>query len=253
MNSTALLVKWVVDGNAPVDKIIFADTGGEREDVYENVERVSNWLRRHGMPGVEITRKGGRPETLEQYALRTKYLPSMAYGRKGCSWKFKIEPQNREVNRWLPAKAAWRSGQKVVKLIGYGYEEQKRLAKARLEDDKYFYRFPLNEWEMDREDCENVIKSVGLPIPGKSSCFFCPSSKKHEIVSLPKHLQERAIRIERVAREAGNMKTVKGLGRQFSWEELLKGADVPEADVMPCMYCADGPEEVNACAFDPDL
>lgn len=243
LNSTALLVKWVVDGNAPIDRIIFADTGGERESTYENVHRVSDWLQRHGMPAVEITRKGGRDETLEQYSLRTKHLPSLAYGTKGCSWKFKIEPQNRDINRWPVARRTWKNGGKVIKLIGYGYEEQKRLAKAKLEDEKYFYRFPLNEWGMDRSDCERVIRHVGLQVPGKSACFFCPSSKKHEILALPIELKTRPIRLETVARDAGNMRTTKGLGRQFAWSDYLAGADVPEPTVVPCMHCVDGPAE----------
>lgn len=243
LNSTALLVKWVTDGNAPIDKIIFADTGGERESTYENVHRLSDWLQRHGMPAVEITKKGGRDETLEQYALRTKHLPSLAYGTKGCSWKFKIEPQNRDVNRWPLAQRAWKQGIKVVKLIGYGYEEQRRLAKAKLEDEKYIYRFPLNEWEIDREGCERIIRHVGLPIPGKSACFFCPSSKKAEILALPIELQRRAIRLEVVAKEAGNMRTTKGLGRQFAWGEFLAGQEVPEPTIAPCMYCVDGPDD----------
>ena len=195
------------------------------------------------MPAVEITRKGGRDETLEQYSLRTKYLPSLAYGTKGCSWKFKIEPQNRDINRWPVARRTWKNGGKVIKLIGYGYEEQKRLAKAKLEDEKYFYRFPLNEWGMDRSDCERVIRHVGLQVPGKSACFFCPSSKKHEILALPIELKTRAIRLETVARDAGNMRTTKGLGRQFAWSDYLAGADVPEPTVVPCMHCVDGPAE----------
>lgn len=245
LNSTALLVKWVIDGNAPIDKIIFADTGGERTHTYENVHRVSEWLVKHGMPAVEITRKGGRQETLEQYALRTRHLPSLAYGTKGCSWKFKIEPQNRDVNRWPLAKQAWKRGDKVIKLIGYGYEEQRRLAKAKLEDEKYFYRFPLNEWEVDRAGCERIIRHVGLPVPGKSACFFCPSSKKAEILALPADLKARAIHIEVVAREAGHMRTTKGLGRQFAWGDFLNGAEVPEPIVMPCMHCVDGPDDTE--------
>lgn len=243
LNSTALLVKWVLDKNAPIDKIIFADTGGERDYTYENVHRLSEWLQQHGMPAVQVTKKGGRDETLEQYALRTEYLPSLAYGTKGCSWKFKIEPQNREVNQWPMAKRCWKAGDKVVKLIGYGFEEQKRLAKAKLEDEKYIYRFPLNEWEIDRAGCERIIRHVGLPVPGKSSCFFCPSSKKHEILALLADLQTRAIRIEQVASAAGNMRTTKGLGRQFAWGDFLNGATVPEPTVVPCMYCVDGPED----------
>ena len=39
-----------------------------------------------------------------------------------------------------------------------------------------------------RDDCVAAIARVGLPQPGKSACFFCPSSKKHEIITLALHL-----------------------------------------------------------------
>jgi hypothetical protein len=239
LNSTALLVKWVLDENHPPDRIIFADTGGERPETYEHVHRFNEWLVAHGMPSIEVTHKGGRQETLEEYSIRSRTLPSLAYGHKGCSWKFKIEPQERDINRWPMARRFWGMSDKVVKLIGYGAEEQKRISKAKLEDDKYFYRFPLDEWGLDRSGCEDVIRRVGLTPPPKSSCFFCPSTKKTEILALPPELQRRAIRIEQVAQSAGNLRTVKGLGRNFAWQEFLAGADVPEAPGETCMYCAD--------------
>ncbi len=34
--------------------------------------------------------------------------------------------------------------------------------------------FPLIDLRMDRQDCINVIQRAGLPVPPKSSCFFCP-------------------------------------------------------------------------------
>lgn len=64
-----------------------------------------------------------------------------------------------------------------------------------------------------------VIERAGLPRPGKSSCFFCPSMKKKEIQALWENypdLFERAIALEH-----GSAKTnvsVKGLGRDWSWE-----------------------------------
>ncbi|MGF6738486.1 hypothetical protein [Paraburkholderia atlantica] len=239
LNSTALLVRWVVDGYVPVDKIQFADTGDERPEVYEHIHRFSEWLVRHGMPAIEITRKGGRQETLEQYSLRTGHLPSIAYGRKSCSHKFKIEPQERDVNRWPVARETWKRDEKVIKLIGYGAEEQKRITKAKIEDEKYIYRFPLDEWGMYRTDCADIIRHVGLPVPGKSSCFHCPASTKQEILALPRELQQRAIHIEDNARARGNLKTVKGLGRKFAWRDFLAGAQVDEAPAAVCMYCND--------------
>lgn len=239
LNSTALAVRWVIDGLTPPHRITFADTGNERQETYDHVGAFSEWLVRHGMPPILITRKGGRVETLEQYSLRTMHLPALAYGGKSCSLKFKVEPQERDINRWDLARAAWKAGSKVVKIIGYGYEEQRRIAAAKVEDEKYFYRFPLNEWRVDRQGCVDIIRSVGLKEPPKSSCFFCPASTKAEILALPQNLKNRAMAMEFVANAAGNLITSKGLGRRFSWTEFLAGADVPEPIASPCMYCVD--------------
>ena len=34
------------------------------------------------------------------------------------------------------------------------------------------------EWGWDRDRCIRAIQEAGLPLPGKSSCFFCPSMKR---------------------------------------------------------------------------
>jgi hypothetical protein len=91
-------------------------------------------------------------------------------------------------------------------------------------DQHYFvYWYPLLEWAYDRQRCQQIIAAAGLPIPMKSSCFFCPASKKQEIVWLQEHhpeLLERALEIERNAQ--AKLTSVKGLGRSFSWEAYLK-------------------------------
>ena len=40
------------------------------------------------------------------------------------------------------------------------------------------------EWGWDRNRCIQEIRDAGLPLPGKSSCFFCPSMKRREIRTL---------------------------------------------------------------------
>ena len=57
----------------------------------------------------------------------------------------------------------------------------------------------------------------------KSTCWFCPASKKAEIVWLQEHhsdLLERALRIEDNAQ--AKLTSVKGLGRSYSWRDFLR-------------------------------
>jgi hypothetical protein len=229
-NSTAYLIEMVRLGE-PVDLILAADTGGERPEVYKFAALFSEWLVDHGYPPVITVRKGGRQETLEENCLRLNMLPSLAYGFKGCSHKYKIEPQEKFVNNWEPARKAWARGQRVVKLIGYDIDESHRAAIP--EDKKYTYRYPLLEWKWGREDCVEAIKAAGLPSPGKSACFFCPSTTKPEILALRRDhpdLLERALNMEMQAEIHDNFKTINGLGRRLNWNRFVHKVEQAERE-----------------------
>ena len=184
-NSTALLI-GLHQHRIPVDLILFADTGAEHPHTYAYLEVMDRWLKDHGMPPiirVYKTTRDGKRLTLEDECLQSCSLPSIAYGFKRCSLKHKI-------------------------LLGD------------LADRKYSKWYPLMEWGWTRDDCIRQIEAAGLPQPGKSSCFFCPSMKPDEITALREQhpdLFRRALALEDNARK--NLKTVTGLGRNYSWRE----------------------------------
>mgnify|MGYP001573553860 FL=1 len=136
---------------------------------------------------------------------------------------------------WLPATEAWERGEKVDRLIGIHAGETRR---GRIPDDsKYRYVYPLREWKWGQEECQDAIKRAGLQVPCKSACFFCPARRKPEIIQLAKEhpdLMDRAIAIERQAIATGNLKTVKGLGRNYSWEALLKADNQQQRLFIDC-------------------
>lgn len=222
-NSTALLVGMIERGVYP-DLILFADTGSEKPHTYEHIIEVNEWLADRAVAPIITVRKGGRQESLEENCLRMDMLPSIVYGYKSCSSKFKREPQDKFCNNWAPARAAWAAGLKVQKYIGYDADEERR-AKIKA-DDKYDYVYPLIEWGWGREECVEAIARAGLPQPGKSACFFCPSSTRDEIDALKQTypvLFYRALALETNAE--ANLQTVAGLGRRFSWHEHADGDD----------------------------
>ena len=223
-NTTALLVGlW--QHRIPVDLILFADTGAEHPHTYAYLEIMDKWLKDHGMPPItrvyKFTREGERL-TLEDECLRSGTLPSIAYGFKRCSLKHKIGPQEKYCNHHPDCRRVWDAGKKVIKFVGYDAGETARSEKVLLRDladPKYSMWYPLMEWGWHREDCIRVIEAAGLPQPGKSSCFFCPSMKEQEILALREQhpdLFRRAIALEDNA--LPGLKTVKGLGRNYSWK-----------------------------------
>lgn len=213
-DSTAELIEMQKREIMP-DLILFADTGGERSETYWYITMFSLWLVNHGMPPITVV-KGSK--TLEDDCLTRKALPSLAYGFKTCSQRFKAQPQDKYLNHYSLAIEAWKKGEEVTKCIGYEYGEERRMRDSL--DKKYTNWFPLIEWEMDRDDCIKTIADAGLPQPGKSSCFFCPSMKKAEIFELREShpdLLKRALDMENNA----ELTMIPGLGRSYSWNSLI--------------------------------
>jgi len=244
-NSDALLIGMVEKGYPAPAAILFANTGGERPRTYEHLAVVSEYLVKRGYPAITEVQRVKKDQTLNTLELRsyeTRTLPAIAYGYKTCSHKFKIQPQEKWCNNHKPFKARWKAGGKVTRYIGYDFAETRRWMKAKVEDDKYFYQFPLVEWEWDRTQCLAAIDRAGLPQPGKSACFFCPSSKKLEIVQLRTEyplLFQRALDME--ARAMPGLKKVKGLGRNFAWRDIDLALQQKDEEIsMPeCGYCVD--------------
>lgn len=226
-NSTAMLIGMAERGERP-DLILFADTGAERPEIYAYIEHFSRWLTERGFPRVITVKRHtthgqhGRYETLEENCLVNGVLPSISYGFKGCSMKFKGDVLDKFVNKWPPAIKAKRQDAPIYRAIGFDISEIRR--KRKRSSGYWRFLYPLDEWMTDRPGCERLILDAGLCLPGKSACFFCGAAKKREVIELSKthpDLFDRAVAIERRAIESGSLTTVKGLGRHWSWEELV--------------------------------
>ena len=212
-NSTAMVCEMVRRGET-IDAIVFADTGGERPETYAHVLDFSAWLVAHGYPAIVTVNKKTKVgdeivETLERECLLRNQLPGIAYGFGSCSDKWKQQP----FRTWLAAQP-W---QVVTVCIGFDANEQRRADRGTACKNGYEKRYPLIEFGMGRAECIAAISAAGIKQPGKSACFYCPSSKKHEILALPPDLQARAIAMEQNA----DLTSIKGLGRNFAWGDLV--------------------------------
>jgi hypothetical protein len=244
LNSTAMLVEMHRRGEPAPDLILFADTGSERPETYAYLPIMQAWLASIGWPAIQ-TVKNASPiagdASLGDECLRKSVLPSLAYGGHSCSIKWKIVPQDkkcREVFGWNSKTKTWNHGATIRKLIGYdaGPADARRVKHAAGRGEPgYEYRYPLVEWNLDRAGCERVIREAGLPVPRKSSCWFCPAMKLREIEELAQTqpaLHARALEIEDRAHARG-LRTVKGLGRSFSWRNPPPPVDPSVAALTP--------------------
>lgn len=218
-NSTAMLCGFR-ERNIRPDFISFADTGAEMPHTYEHVAAMQAQVKAWWGQPLHVVHKlrEGKFEGLENECLRGAKLPALAYGSRACSVKYKHEPQN----RMMKARMKERGIKIGTRAIGFDAGEAHRVKPS---TDKWATNwYPLVEWEWRREDCIATIKRHGLPQPGKSACFFCPASKRGEVLRMrdeQPELLERALEIERRAQTGAN-RQVRGLGGERNlWSTWL--------------------------------
>lgn len=206
------------------DFIVMADPGKENPLTYEYIDYFNIWLIVHNQPTITIVKQKnykGEFVGLYQNCINEEMLPSIVYGHKSCSLKYKASPQDVFCNNNSTIRECWKDGYRVIKWMWYDFDEYHRTQKDH-SNSKYLFKYLLVENEIDRFGCIQIIIDEGLVLPPKSSCTFCPSMKPFEIIELyennPKEFYD-AIRMEDNAKD--NLLTIKGLGRDFSWWELI--------------------------------
>lgn len=223
VDSTAMIIELVERGEAP-DMVLIAQMP-EKPQTLSFIPIFQAWMDAHHVPHAMVRYQPQRFKHWPPYTdilencLTNGTLPSIAFSRSSCSLKWKVEPQDRWVKAWQPARQAWERGQKVVRLIGYDCSPRDNQRYAHQDghvSELFDYRFPLREWGWTREDCLLRIERAGLPQIVKSSCFFCTGMTVSEVRALPRPNLRLIVLME--ARAAPRLGTVEGL-----WRSSTKG------------------------------
>lgn len=243
VDSTAMIVALRAAGLRP-HVITFADTGGEKPETIAHVHAMNAVLRSWGWPAIDVCRKIPLASTgyadLYGNCLKNETLPSLAFGMKSCSIKWKQDPQDQFLKGAMrgpnarPAHPLWvearQTGQRILKLIGYdrGPADQRRSKASNRADGDFDYEYPLQIVQWTRQDCVRAItEALGADlVPIKSACFFCPASKQWELYWLAAHhpdLLERALQLERNAL-TGRHSRFDAVVFGATWEELVRTA-----------------------------
>ncbi|WP_097972873.1 phosphoadenosine phosphosulfate reductase [Streptomyces sp. gb14] len=180
VQSTALLV-LAAQGEIDYPTFLFANVGDDSEHpaTLAYIQEVAvPYATRAGIDLQQLkrVRRDGSSETLMQRLNRpdTRSIPipvrmaNGAPGRRSCTADFKI----RVVGRWLREHGATAAEPATVG-IGISLDEIHRANRRRCEPHEWI-EYPLLDLRLRRTDCEHIIKEAGLPVPPKSSCFFCP-------------------------------------------------------------------------------
>ena len=236
VNSAAMLVGMYERGILP-DAIFFADTGGEKPETYAFVDLMRTWTVRNMNLGIEVVQNDGMYSFLERECLSKHTLPSLVFGWRSCSEKYKLRPQQKY------AKQRFGNDATIRWAVGIDAGESHRMGTF----ENCWH--PLVEWGWDRDECLAALKRADIPRPVKSACFFCPASTKRDVLRLHAEHPELFARAIAMERNATKAHTAKGLGRHWSWEEVQK-ADASQLKLLldpvaiPCM-CYDGDDALT--------
>jgi 3'-phosphoadenosine 5'-phosphosulfate sulfotransferase (PAPS reductase)/FAD synthetase len=250
-NSTALLIAMHLKGIVP-DKIIFADTGNEHPETYRFIERFDDWLESVGFPRITVVRyeiqtarprnkswktfvvKGGVSwsilpwnvlentirqnylyESLGEESLILQGLPDKAYGRGGCSMKWKVEP----INKYL--KEAY-GDIKVRSFVGIHAGEKQRMLTAKGDiKEREGLEYPLIEWGLNQNHCNALCQWALGETPKKSSCWFCPNARPSEVEALRNEYPELyEIGVFMESQAQNHLRKPIPLGRSFWWKDI---------------------------------
>ncbi len=192
VQTTALLV-LAAQQKISYRTFLFANVGDDSEHpgTLRYLHQIAiPYAARHGITIHELhrVRRDGSTETL--YGRLTKKgsrsLPipvrmpdTGAPGTRNCTADFKI----RVIGKWLRQHGATEADKAVV-AVGISLEEIHRI-NARKAQPYEILAYPLIGLiggqpgggvgrMLRRTDCERIIRAAGLPVPGKSACWFCP-------------------------------------------------------------------------------
>lgn len=225
VQSTAALV-LAAQGKIDFPTFLFANVGDDSEH-----PTTLRYVREIAMPFAEehsidlretrrIFRRGHRKdqhETLYQLLLRDEKSVSIparmsssgAPGRRQCTSDYKVGWIDYVLRQMGATKE-----QRAVIGLGISLDELQRMSS----DDPDLVstkEYPLIDLRLTRSDCINIIQRAGLPVPPKSSCWFCPFhsiARWREMKEHEPELFERAVALERLKNDHRH-----ALGKDSVW------------------------------------
>ena len=225
VDSTAMIIEMHRRGE-PIDIVLHALTKWENPLTDRYVEYFTRWMDQQGIPNARVQNypkriKPGVPmfDGLYEKCLAYSVLPGVALGYHTCAAWAKLTPQKNWYRSWETGQQAIREGTRIIQCVGFdaGPRDSVRYADREGYDDPMFeMRYPLREWKMDREACEQVIRNAGLDVPPKSSCTGCIATQPVELESFPTSEHARLVLLE--ARAAPRLRNCDGL-----WRKPIKG------------------------------
>lgn len=258
VQSTAALV-LAAQGKLDYRLFLFCNVGEDSENpaTLAYVQEIARpYARRHDLTFLELQKKrrDGSLDSIYQRLTRPGStsigipvrLANGAPGNRTCTIDFKILV----VARWLKQHGATKEQPATVGL-GISLDEWQRMRKdSGIEYERLAY--PLIDLRIDRAACVEIIRQAGLPVPPKSSCWFCPfhtlgvwQEMRHsqpdlfvKAVTLERHINERRAAIGRdqvwLTRK---LKPLEQVTSDYQQASLFEVALEEESDLCESGFC----------------
>ncbi|MFH9761345.1 phosphoadenosine phosphosulfate reductase [Streptomyces anulatus] len=166
-----------------------------------------------------------------------------APGTRSCTADFKIKVIGRELKRRGATKEA-----PATIGIGISLDEIHRANNRRCEPHEEIV-YPLLDLGLRRTDCARIITEAGLPVPPKSSCYFCPFHRPetwHDMRRTEPDLFEKSCQLEELLNERRDV-----LGKDHVYltrfGRPLREAIPDGVDLLPMFDEADGACDSGWC------
>lgn len=222
VQTTALLV-LAAQGRIDYQTFLFANVGDDSEHPHSlrYVREIAMpYAAKHGIDLIELRRWNTRRkehETIRGRIMREGSLSDLipvrfartgAQATRSCTGDFKI----RVVGKWLKEHGATAANKATV-AVGISADELQRANKSKEQpyEDVVYPLLCVGDpgigRPLTRTQCKEIIARAGLPVPGKSACYFCPfqrPSQWEEMAHNYPELFEKSAEIEdrMIARKA---------------------------------------------------
>lgn len=180
VQSTALIVLATQGKIGHIDAALFSNVGDDSEHptTLAFVRDIAiPWAAERGLAVHELTpMRKGQPTSIyaEMVHPETRRDVIPVFGEKGnplsriCTADYKIAT----VHRWLKQNGTSKKNPATV-CLGISTDEIERAGRG-ISKSYEIREYPLLALGLNRTDCQQIIRDAGLPVPSKSSCFFCP-------------------------------------------------------------------------------
>lgn len=184
-------------GRLPLDYslFMFANVGNDSENpaTLRYIGEITKpFCRKHGIAFQEVQKtRYGQPDTLLETIYRdTRSVPIPTYqsggspGNRSCTVEFKLRTMDKALAEQGYSHAVYGVGFSTDEFTRVRSDQQMWHPAEKRAGLQVRKEYPLITLRLSRIQCALIITSAGLPMPPKSSCWFCPFHRKSEWIEM---------------------------------------------------------------------